>query len=120
MARYALIKDGVVDNIVEMTVIPSVPGYLVVLVTGPTSPGDSYTDGAFVPRVLTADEVERRAAPGALADAFRLLRAWADDAKTEAELTAMTAAQRLARQAVIELRVAALARAVAHLIRTMN
>lgn len=61
-------------------------------------------------RTISDTEIERRDAPALLRSRLAVLRTWAGDAKTSAELQAMTAAERLARQAVIEQRVAALSR----------
>jgi hypothetical protein len=86
----------------------------------PAGPGDTYSAGVFAPRVLDATELERRDAPGRLRQALALLAAWQDDALTAAELGAITAAQRIARQAQTETRTAALARIVRRLLITQG
>jgi hypothetical protein len=67
-------------------------------------------------RIVSDAEIERRDARNDLRSRLPLLRAWSLDTKSAEELTAMTAAQRLARQAVIENRVALLSRLVFKLI----
>lgn len=68
------------------------------------------------PRVISDAEIERRDAHQILRQRLPNLRNWSNDAQDTAALTAMTAAQRIQRQAVIEMRVAALSRAVMILI----
>lgn len=78
-----------------------------------TAYDDVYQNGVRISRTeraVTDQEIERRDAPADLRQRLPALRAWANDAKTVEELTAMTAAQRLARQAVMENRVALLSR----------
>lgn len=74
----------------------------------------------YAARVLDSAEVERRRAPGHLRQALALLAAWQDDALSAAELGAITAAQRIARQAQTETRTAALARIVRRLLITQG
>lgn len=62
------------------------------------------------PRVVSDQEIERRDMPTLIRVRLPQLRAWSNDAQDVAALTAMTAAQRLQRQAVIEDRVAKMAR----------
>lgn len=69
------------------------------------------------PRVKSDDEIERDAVLDRLQQALPFLAAWSQDAKTAPEITAMTAGERIARQAVIEQRVAALAQALRALIK---
>lgn len=61
-------------------------------------------------RTVSDAEIERRDMPTFLRSRLPQLRAWSNDAQDVTALTAMTAGQRLARQAVIEARVAALAK----------
>ena len=61
-----------------------------------------------------------RGAPGHLRQALALLAAWQDDALSAAELGALSAAQRIARQAQTETRTAALARIVRRLLITQG
>lgn len=68
-------------------------------------------------RTISDAEIERREDGAQLRQALPLLRTWAGDAKTAAEITAMTAAERIQRQSVLETRVAALARLHIRLIR---
>lgn len=68
------------------------------------------------PRIISDQEIERRDAPAELRTRLPALRVWAGDAKSAAEITAMTAVERIARQAVIENRVALLSRLVLRLI----
>ncbi len=112
MPNYALIKNNVVANVVVAVAPPVIVGYTVVALTeGQTvGTGDSYNAGVFTPYVPTAAEQERRAGPGQLQIILPLLAAWGQDAKSAAEITAMTAAERIQRQAVIEDREATLAR----------
>lgn len=67
-------------------------------------------------RTVSDAEIERRDAPAEMRTRLPILRTWANDAQDAAALTAMTAAQRIARQAVIETRVAALSRLCMRLI----
>lgn len=62
------------------------------------------------PRIVSDAEIERRDMPQLIRDRLPQLRAWSQDAQDAAALTAMTTAQRIARQAVIEDRVAKMAR----------
>lgn len=62
------------------------------------------------PRTVSDAEIERRDMPTFLRTRLPQLRVWSNDAQDVAALTAMTAGQRLARQAVIEARVATLAK----------
>jgi hypothetical protein len=78
---------------------------------------DRYQNGVRISRTLRTisdAEIQRRDelndASTRLAAIAPTLRIWAGDAQDVTTLTAMTAAQRLTRQAVIETRVAALAR----------
>lgn len=80
---------------------------------------DVYENGVRIsrtPRTVSDAEIERRDAPAELRTRLPALRAWAGDAKSAAEITAMTAVERIARQAVIENRVALLSRLVLRLI----
>ncbi len=67
-------------------------------------------------RIVSDAEIERRDAPNEMRTRLAVLRAWSNDAQDVAALTAMNAAQRIARQAVIETRVAMLSRLVMRLI----
>ena len=69
MARYAKIKNGVVDNIVEIhfTNADKYPNYIQVEDL-PVEPGDTYSDGAFY-----RDGVQIKSAAQELADAQQLL-----------------------------------------------
>lgn len=122
MSRYAIIANSIVENIIVADDAPTMPGRTVVAlgVGQAVSPGDTYSAGVFAPRVLDANELERRDAPGRLRQALALLAAWQDDALTAAELGALTAAQRIARQAQTETRTAALARIVRRLLITQG
>lgn len=119
MPKYAIVLSGIVENVEVWDAPPVKPGRTVVLLSASqiVSPGDSYNGVTFTPRVLSAKEIEANEAPSALADNLVRLRLWANDAQDLAALTAMTAAQRLARQAVIEDRFAKLCRIVAYAIR---
>lgn len=78
-----------------------------------------YENGVLknrVQRVVSDTEIERRDAPTDIRNRLPVLRNWSNDAQDVAALTAMSAAQRLARQAVIEQRVAMLSRIVMRLI----
>lgn len=114
MSRYAIILNGTVENIIVADDAPTMPGRTVVAlgVGQAVSPGDTYSAGVFSPRVLDANELERRDAPDVLRKALVTLAAWQDDALSAVELGALTAAQRIARQAQSEQRIALLARAV--------
>ncbi|MBK8200211.1 MAG: hypothetical protein IPK75_17840 [Acidobacteria bacterium] len=114
MPRYAIILNGTVENIIVADDAPTMPRRTVVAlgVGQAVSPGDSYNGSIFSPRVLDANELERREAPDVLRKALVTLAAWQDDALSAAELGALTAAQRIARQAQSEQRIALLARAV--------
>lgn len=67
-------------------------------------------------REVSDQEIERRDAPADIRARLPQLRQWSNDAQDAAALTAMTAAQRIARQAVIESRVALLSRLCMRLI----
>lgn len=74
---------------------------------------EEYENGVLkkrTPRTVSDAEIERRDMPALLRARLPVLRVWSNDAQDVAALTAMTAGQRLARQAVIETRVAALAK----------
>lgn len=80
---------------------------------------DRYENGVRVSRVeriISDAEIERREAPAQMRLALAALRQWSDDSQSVAQLTALTAGQRLARQAVIENRVATLSRIVMRLV----
>lgn len=118
MPNFAIIRNGIVENIAVYDAQPTIPGATVVRITTQrASPGDSYDGANFTARVPSAAELEAGEAGGRMIGALPLLRAWAGDAKTAAEITAMTAAERIQRQAVMETRVAALARLCVALIR---
>lgn len=118
MARYAIIQNGLVENVI---VASAAPANGVLLAPGQAvSPGDSYDGVTFTPRVPDAAELERRDAPGRLRQALALLASWQDDALSAAELGALSAAQRIARQAQTETRTAALARIVRRLLITQG
>ena len=119
MPRFALIKNGIVENVIEAALEHKQAGYTVVQ-SEVAGPGDSYSNGTFTPRVPGAAELERRDAPGHLRQALALLAAWQDDALSAAELGALSAAQRIARQAQTETRTAALARIVRRLLITQG
>lgn len=114
MPRYAIIANSIVENIIVADDAPTFPSRTVVAlgVGQAVSPGDTYSAGVFAPRVLDANELERRDAPDVLRKALVTLAAWQDDALSAVELGALTAAQRIARQAQSEQRIALLARAV--------
>lgn len=114
MPRYAIILNGTVENIIVADDAPTMPSRTVVAlgVGQAVSPGDTYSAGVFAPRVLDANELERREAPDVLRKALSMLAAWQDDTLSAVELGALTAAQRIARQAQSEQRIALLARAV--------
>lgn len=109
---YAIINTNLVENVVIADAPPARPNRTVVQLTDgqAVGPGDSYDGVTFTPYQPTAAELERRDAPGVLRQRLPQLRAWSNDAQDAAALTAMTAAQRIARQAVIETRVAVLSR----------
>lgn len=69
------------------------------------------------PRVVSDAQLELDDAAPRMQQALVTLRAWSQDAKSAAEITAMTASERIQRQAVMENRVAALARLCVALIR---
>ncbi len=69
-------------------------------------------------RTVSDAEIERRDARQDLRDQLAVLKEWAQDRKTAADLQAMNAAQRIERQAEIEQRVARLARLMRKLIWT--
>lgn len=74
---------------------------------------DVYKNGVRVSRterIISDAQIERRDASALLRSRLPNLRAWSNDAQDAAAITAMTAAQRITRQAVIETRVAALSR----------
>jgi hypothetical protein len=84
-----------------------------------TAYDDHYVDGVRVSRIerIVSDaEIERRDAGQQLRQALVALRQWGADSLSAAELGALTAAQRLQRQAVQEQRVATLSRIVLRLI----
>lgn len=114
MSRYAIIANSIVENIIIADDAPTMPSRTVVAlgVGQAVSPGDTYSAGVFSPRVLDANELERREAPDVLRKELSMLAAWQDDTLSAVELGALTAAQRIARQAQSEQRIALLARAV--------
>lgn len=114
MSRYAIIANSIVENIIIADDAPTMPSRTVVAlgVGQAVSPGDTYSAGVFSPRVLDANELERREEPDVLRKALSMLAAWQDDTLSAVELGALTAAQRIARQAQSEQRIALLARAV--------
>lgn len=114
MPRYAIIANSIVENIIVADDAPTMPSRTVVALKRDqaVSPGDTYSAGVFSPRVLDANELERREAPDVLRKALSMLAAWQDDTLSAVELGALTAAQRIARQAQSEQRIALLARAV--------
>lgn len=126
MPRYALIRklDNIIDNVIDAPSAPTVDASLLAEAVPSgvaVSPGDTRTGPqTYAARVLDATELERRDAPGRLRQALALLAAWQDDALTAAELGALTAAQRIARQAQTETRTAALARIVRRLLITQG
>jgi len=126
MPRYALIRklDNIIDNVIDAPSAPTVDASLLAEAVPSgvaVSPGDTRTGPqTYAARVLDATELERRDAPGRLRQALALLAAWQDDALTAAELGAITAAQRIARQAQTETRTAALARIVRRLLITQG
>ena len=80
---------------------------------------EEYEGGKLIrrtQRTISDAEIERRDMPTHFRTRLPQLRQWATDAQDAAALTTMTAAQRIARQAEVERRVAALARLVAGLI----
>lgn len=126
MPRFALIRklDNIIDNVIDAPSAPTVDASLLAEAVPSgvaVSPGDTRTGPqTYAARVLDATELERRDAPGRLRQALALLAAWQDDALTAAELGALTAAQRIARQAQTETRTAALARIVRRLLITQG
>ena len=68
MARYALILNGLVENIIIADDTPQVPGRTVVNLTTNqlVSLGDSYSGGIFTPRIVTDAEIRARNAVGRL------------------------------------------------------
>ena len=126
MPRYALIRklDNIIDNVIDAPSAPTVDASLLAEAVPSgvaVSPGDTRTGPqTYAARVLDATELERRDAPGRLRQALALLAAWQDDALSAAELGAITAAQRIARQAQTETRTAALARIVRRLLITQG
>lgn len=107
----------VVDTAAPRSTAPALGTNLNYLVDAPLTALQLAATGA---RVLDSAEVERRRAPGHLRQALALLAAWQDDALSAAELGAITAAQRIARQAQTETRTAALARIVRRLLITQG
>lgn len=74
-----------------------------------------YVDGVSVAqtqRVVSDSDIEAEESEGRLRQATVLLRQWAADGRTPADYAAMTAQQRIARQAELDERIAALARIV--------
>ena len=126
MPQFALIRklDNIIDNVIDAPSAPTVDASLLAEAVPSgvaVSPGDTRTGPqTYAARVLDATELERRDAPGRLRQALALLAAWQDDALTAAELGALTAAQRIARQAQTETRTAALARIVRRLLITQG
>lgn len=126
MPRYALIRklDNIIDNVIDAPSAPTVDASLLAEAVPSgvaVSPGDTRTGPqTYAARVPDATELERRDAPGRLRQALALLAAWQDDALSAAELGALTAAQRIARQAQTETRTAALARIVRRLLITQG
>lgn len=126
MPRYALIRklDNIIESVIDAPSAPTVDASLFAeaVPSGVSvSPGDARTGPqTYAARVLDSAEVERRDAPGHLRQALALLAAWQDDALSAAELGAITAAQRIARQAQTETRTAALARIVRRLLITQG
>ena len=118
--------DNIIDNVIDAPSAPTVDASLLAEAVPSgvaVSPGDTRTGPqTYAARVLDATELERRDAPGRLRQALALLAAWQDDALSAAELGAITAAQRIARQAQTEAqtetRTAALARIVRRLLIT--
>ena len=116
MARYAIIQGSTVENVIVADTAPTIPNRTVVQ-SNTAGPGDTYAGGVFTRRVPSAGELEAGDADSRLPQALPLLRAWANDAQDAAAITGMTAPQRVARQAVIEARVAILSRLCVALIR---
>lgn len=114
MARYAIVADGLVENVIVAKDAP--PNGVLLAPDQAVSPGDRYDGTTFTVRVPDAAEIERRDAPGQLRQALALLATWQDDALSAAELGALTTAQRIARQAASEQRVAVLARMIRRLV----
>lgn len=83
MSRYALVAGGIVQNVIVANSTPTVPGDTVVALTAnqAVGPGDSYDGTTFTPRVPSATEVTRGAAPGLLIAAYPVLKQWSADAQ---------------------------------------
>lgn len=126
MPRFALIRklDNIIDNVIDAPSAPTVDASLFAEAVPSgvaVSPGDTRTGPqTYAARVLDSAEVERRDAPGHLRQALSVLANWQDDALSAAELGALSAAQRIARQAQTETRTAALARIVRRLLITQG
>lgn len=126
MPRFALIRklDNIIDNVIDAPSAPTVDASLfaeAVPAGVAVSPGDTRTGPqTYAARVLDSAEVECRDAPGRLRQALSVLASWQDDALSATELGALTAAQRIARQAQSETRTAALARIVRRLLITQG
>lgn len=118
MPRYAIINTPIVENVIVAAAAPEIADRTVVLLAPgqAVSPGDSYDGATFTTRMPDAGEIERRDALGQLRLALTTLAAWQDDALSAAELGALTAPQRIARQAQSEQRIATLARALRRLL----
>lgn len=59
MPRYAVINGTLVENVIVATTAPTIAGRLVVQ-SDTAGPGDTFSNGVFTPRVVTA--LETRAA----------------------------------------------------------
>lgn len=93
MSRFAIVLGSLVENVIVADNPPVVAGRSVVaLTTQAVGPGDSYDGSTFTPRVPSAVELVRGAAPGRLQNAYATLRQWSIDA--QATYDAATAANR--------------------------
>lgn len=84
-----------------------------------TAYDETWSNGQLISRierVVSDAEIERRESSQQLRQALTTLRQWGNDNLSPAEITALTAVQRIQRQAVQEQRVAQLSRLVLRLI----
>lgn len=81
MARFAIVNGTLVENVVRADTALTVPGRTVVPLTNEVvSPGDTYSGGVFTPRVPSAGEIVRQAAPANIRRDYVTARQWVADA----------------------------------------
>lgn len=97
MARYAVIDNALVENVIVADSAPVISGRTVVALTAGqrVSPGDSYSGGAFTPRVPSARELAVAQAPENLRQLYAIARQRANALRTQADglTVVMTVAQ---------------------------